>query len=304
MKLQIPPTSAILLGLAIIPSSYSATLVNDTWLDGNRTVQENGVDSDFDGNIESAWFGSSASLAASTGQLRGTVPAGSASWTTYLAGEGSEATLTNIGDSLSVTWTFSLTGTNATNASQGFRIALVDSPGAARVSSDTAPGNSTYAGYGMFLNVGQALGHTNPFQLLERTAPGTSSALLSASASWTALDDQEAIGPNGYADATSYTFNMTISKTAASELTINATMSGGTLGGDGLLQAAFIDTTPNSIGFDTFQLRPSGNASSAPTIDTTSFVAELTLVPEPSSYAAVVGFAGLALALVRRRRQA
>ena len=301
MKSKTLPTSAILFGLAVIPFQlgHAAILVSDTWLDGDRTVQEPGTDADADGNIESAWFGGG--LTSSTGKLTGTVPAGSASWTTYLTAEGSEATLVNPGDTLTVSWTFTLTGTNATNASQGFRLALVNSPGAARVATDTAPGSSTYGGYGMFMNMGQTLGHANPFQLMERAAPATASALLSASGSWTALDDQESISTPGYADATPYTFTMTITLTEALELSINSTMAGGTtLGGDGLLQAAWVDTTPNSLSFDTFSLRPSGNASSAPTIDTTAFSATLTSIPEPST---VTAFVGLALfVLIRRRR--
>lgn len=300
MKFNILPTAAILFGSAVIPFQlgHAAILVNDTWLDGDRTTQEAGTDADLDGDIESAWFGSG--LSSSTGKLTGAVGAGSASWTTYLTAEGSEATLTNPGDTLTISWTFTLTGTNPTNASQGFRLALVNSPGAARVATDAAPGSSTYGGYGMFMNAGLTLGHANPFQLMERVDPATASALLSASGSWIGRDDQEVINSPGYADATSYTLMMTLSLTALSELSINATMSGGTLGGDGVLQASYLDTTPSSLSFDTFSLRPSSAALSATTIDTTAFSATLTSIPEPST---VTAFGSLALfALFRRRR--
>lgn len=296
---------AILFGLAFSSFSFShaATLVNDTWLDGNRTNQEAGTDSDFDGNVESAWFGTVGTLTASTGHLVGTVGAGSSSWTTYFAGEGSEATLASVGDTLTVSWTFSLTGTNATNNSQSFRVAFVNTPSGARLAADGNPGSGAYAGYGMFMNVGQTLGHTNPFNLMERTDPVTASALLSASASWTSINDQETSGATGYLDGTSYTFVMSVQRTGASELSINASMAGGSLGGDGLLVASFVDTSPNSFAFDTFSLRPSSNTGSASTFDTTAFSVALTSIPEPASYTAILGATGLALAATRRRRR-
>ncbi len=301
MKSKDLPTSTILFGLAVIPFqlNHAAILVNDTWQDGDRTTQEAGTDADLDGDIESAWFGTVGTLAASPGKLTGTVGAGSSSWTTYLTAEGSEATLVNPGDTLTVSWTFTLTGTNATNASQSFRLALVNTPGASRLAADGNPSSSTYGGYGMFMNMGQTLGHANPFQLMERTDPLTSSALLSASGSWTGLDDQESTGTPGYADATSYTFLMSLSLTALSELSINATMSGGSLGGDGVLQASYLDPTPNSLSFDTFSLRPSSAAGSATNIDTTAFYASLT-IPEPSTFTALGGL--VLFALIRRRR--
>ena len=312
MKSKLRYPSAILLGLALVPfqAAQAVTYVNDTWLDNDRTNQENGVDSDSDGNIETAWFGSSSSLSTTTGHLIGTVPAGSAAWTTYFTTEGSEATLANAGDTLTVSWTFSMTGINATNNSQGFRIAFVNSPAASRVSTNASPGSSTYAGYALFMNIGQTLGHANPFQLMERADTATASALLSASASWSALDDEESIGTDGYDDGVSYTFDLTLTRTASSQLMIDATLSGGTVGNDGVdnndgtLTVSFLDTTPNSFSFDTFSLRPSGNATSATTFDTTAFSVTLTSVPEPSAFAALAGAAGLAFAVGRRRRSA
>ena len=140
--------------LVVAASSLpAATLVNDTWLDGNRTNQEAGVDSDSDGNIETAWFGTSGTLTATTGHLVGTIGSGSSSWTTYFAAEGSETTLA-VGDTLTVTWTFSLNGVIATNNSQGFRLAFLDTPSGSRLSADGNPGTAAYAGYGMFIERG------------------------------------------------------------------------------------------------------------------------------------------------------
>lgn len=294
-------TPAILLGLALLPfqQTQAATLVNDSWLDGSRTEQESGIDADIDGNIESAWFGTGGTLAASTGKLTGTVGAGSSSWTTYFSGEGSEATLANAGDTLTVNWTFVLSGLNTTNASQGMRLALVDTPGASRLAADGNPGAATYAGYGMFMNVAETIGHANPFQLVERTDKSTSSNLLSSSSSWTGLDDQHGIGDPGYVNGTSYTLVMTLTRTAASELQINSAISGGSLS----MEASFLDATPDTFSFDTFSLRPSSSTLTASTFETSAFSVTLTSIPEPSAFAALAGLAGLALAGLRRRRR-
>ena len=301
MKTPTRHAPAILLGLALLPfqQTQAATLVNDSWLDGSRAEQESGTDADTDGNIESAWFGTNGTLTASTGKLTGTVGAGSSSWTTYFSGEGSETTLANAGDTLTVNWTFVLSGLNATNNSQGMRLALVNTPGASRLAADGNPGAAAYAGYGMFMNVAETLGHTNPFQLMERTDNAASSALLSSSGSWTGLDDQSGIGDPGYVNGTSYTLVMTLTLTAASELQIYSAITGGSLS----MEASFLDATPNSLSFDTFSLRPSSATLAAATFETSAFSVTLTSIPEPSAFAALAGAAGLALAGLRRRRR-
>src|SRR4051794_21026970 len=179
------PDSILLLLAAICGVASSAhadttILVNDTWADGNRT--STGPDG---GGIDSQWFGSSASLSVpGAGDLRGTIPAGSASWTTYLTAAASPITLANPGDQLKVTWTFTPTGVNSGNASQAFNLALANSQSATRISSDTSPGSAVYSGYSMFMNMGQTLGNGNPFALREWILGATAGNFLSTSANW------------------------------------------------------------------------------------------------------------------------
>jgi hypothetical protein len=305
--------AAIALAVAGIGSSAAdaAVVVNDTFADADRTdpasptYSEYGTDSDADTNIESSWYGTTTTLSTpAAGTLRGTVGTGSSSWTTYFTPEATPITLANTGDQFTVTWTFTPTTVNSTNVSQGLRVALVNWPesGLARQTADGNPGTAAYGGYALFINMGQTIGHANPFQLLERTDPNTATALLSASGSWTALDDEEATGTTGYVDGTSYTFTFTATRTAAGELDILSTMSGGSLGGDGTHSVAFTDTTPNTFTFDTFSLRPSSAALTAAQFDTSLFRVDTNVpIPEPTSLA-LVG-AGAA-ALLRRRRGA
>jgi hypothetical protein len=302
------------LGAAICwsASAKAGVIVNDTWLDGTRTdpaaptYSENGVDSDSDGNLESAWFrGGSGTLApvGAGGPLRGTGFVGaSASWTTYFTAEGGEVNLANVGDQLKVTWSFTLTGTNATNASRNLHIGLVDSPSANRVSSEASPGAAAYTGYALFYNVGQTLGATS--QLLERTAnPG--GGFLSASGDWTSDATSGTSGNTGFVDGTLYTLVWTLTHNAANGLDISAVMSGGNLNGTGNITINFTDPTPNNNGtaasgflFDTFGLRPTNDTTTASTFDTSLFKVEV--IPEPGTMA-LFGLSSLGLLAKRRR---
>lgn len=292
-------------------SLYGSVIVNDTWLDGTRTdpasptYSEFGVDGDLDGNIESAWYrGGTGTLdpVGPGGPLRGDLGAGgtgSGSWTTFFAPGGNAVNLANVGDRLTVTWAFTLQNVGVQNNSQNFRVALVDTPEAARLLADGSPGSSTYAGYGMLNNMGLTLGRTTPFRIVERSDPLTSSALLSATGSWATLaDDTAVVGDPGYAADTLYTFVMSLTRTAAG-LDIASSITGGTLGGDGTLVASFSDTTPSTYLYDTFSIRPSSAVGTAQIFDTTLFKVEVVSIPEPSTLA----LASLALALIVWRRK-
>jgi pectate lyase len=282
----------ILMFGAAVPG-YATVLVNDTWQDGTRTdpaapvYSENGTDLDSDGDLESAWFNNGNTMTATPGHLVTTLPANgtsSASWTTYFTPESSPVTLAGAGDQLKVTWIFTPTGVNSGSTSaSGLRLAVVDSPSASRLTSDGSPGSSTYAGYGMFMNMATTLGSSTPFQLMERNAPGTSSALLSSSGSWTALANGATSGHIGYASGTQYTFVMTVTRNSANGLDIVAIMTGGSLNNTGSASASFTDSSPGSFTFDTFALRPSSATDSASTFDTSLFKVEFISGATPAS---------------------
>src|SRR5689334_2248639 len=94
---------AALAAAGVARVAHAGPIVNDSWLDGTRTdpaaptYSENGVDSDGDGNIESAWFvgGTGATLAPSAGHLVMNNTATSSSFTTYFTPESSPVTLAN-----------------------------------------------------------------------------------------------------------------------------------------------------------------------------------------------------------------
>lgn len=299
----------LLCALALISFSTPAkavVLVNDTWIDGTDDdpagpiFSENGFDSDADGDLESAWFqggGGTLNPVGPGGPLRASVTTASSSWTTYFTAEGSEINLANDGDSIKVTWKFSVDGLGANNTSQNMRLAVVDSPAATRIDTNAAPGSGAYTGYSMFMNMGPTLGNSSPFQLRERSAVGD---LLGTSGNWASLGNGATTGAAGYANGVDYTYELTMTRNGTS-LDIVSTMTGGNLNNAGFATVSVNDPSPSSFAFDTFALRPSNAASTAATFDTTLFRVEfIPAIPEPASLA-LFGMSGLALLLRRQR---
>jgi hypothetical protein len=287
-------TLLVLTGCAA--STFAANLINDTWRDqerhqpGSPAYSENGIDSDVDGNLESAWFNTDNSTTSMTVvddatpggdyTLR-TVPnfTGSASWTTYLTPAASPVTLAGVGDQLRITWKFTPIGVDATNTAntgQNFRLAIVDWPetSTARLTTNGAPGTAAYAGYAMFMHM--RTNYAGSFQLRERTNATVAAAFLSASAVWTGALANDASTGDGYADGTNYTFSFQATLLTGGALEILASMTGGTLGGDGQLSLTYTDAAPNSLTFDTFGVRPQTGNLTATNFITTLFKAEFT----------------------------
>jgi len=290
-------------------AARAGVIVNDTWTDGTRTdpasptYSENGVDSDVDLSIESAWFnaGTGATLTPSVGHLVGAVAASSASWTTFFTPPGSPVTLANAGDQMKITWVFTPTNVNATNTSQNFRIATAQTSSGNRISTDAAPNSDTYTGYALFLNFAQTTGRSTPFQLLERTVL-TSSDLLGTSANWGNAVNAAGFGNGavGYASATTYTLVETFTRNGSNGVDIVATMTGGNINSTGSVSASETDATPSTFSYDTFALRPSNNTTTADSFDTTLFKVEFTPgVPEPTT---AVSLGALGMIYLSRRR--
>jgi hypothetical protein len=292
------------LGLLSTPSkAITNILVNDTWKDGNDLepmsnnslhAENNGVignDADADGDIESAWFqggGGTLDPVAANGPLRGTVLTSSSSWTTFFTQEATPVQLATAGDSIKVTWTFRLTTINAANTSQGFNLALVDSPEGSRLTANGSTIDGAYRGYRISGNMGQTLGNSNPFQLRRRST--SSGNLLATGSNWIALGNGATSGNDGYDENTDYTLTWQITRRADNGLDIDAKIVGGTLDTDGTAQVTFTDATPvgddpitgpfGSYTYDTFAIRPSSGGQTggltADIFDTSLFKVEFT----------------------------
>jgi hypothetical protein len=302
--------------LLVASLAQAANLVNDTWQDAERaspaspTYSEIGVDGDTDGDLESAWFnGGASTMTVSQGHLNKDLTGSSANWTTYFTPEGSEVNLANSGDKLRVTWSFSLTGVGATNTSQNFRIGLVDSIPANRLSADGVPPSGTsltpYTGYAIFANMGVSpLGNSSPFQIRERVAQTGTNSILGTSGDWSAsaltgTTNGATAGNNGFEAGVAYTLVWELTRSGAG-IDIDATLSGGTYNsaGTGVIDAN--DADGNGFIFDTFNVRPSSAAGTAEAFDTTLFRVEFIPIPEPA--ASSIALIGAAIAAQRKRR--
>jgi hypothetical protein len=290
----------------------TVTLVNDTWQDSTRTdpaapiyAENNGTtasDADADGNLESAWFrAGGGTLTAAPNDLQGTgFNGGSASWYTYFTGS-SPVTLVNVGDQLSLTWTFIPRSVNSANANQGFNLALALTPAGTRATADGTSPSGTFLGYSMFMNMAPTFGNANSFQLRKWATPGASGALLGTAGNWSSVTNGATTGGTGYASDTEYTYTLTLTRNASAGLDVVSTMSGGSLNSTGALSVAYTDTSASQgYSFDTFDIRPTSSAQSAGTFDTELFMVQLTSAPEPSVMAFGI-VAGMCVIFRRRK---
>ena len=131
---------------------------------------------------------------------------------------------------------------------------------------------------------------------MDRNAPGTSSAFLSSSGSWTGVANGAGKSVTGYASGTPYTLVMTFTRNASNGLDITATMTGGSLNNTGSATVSYSDSAPNTFTFDTFGVRPSDAADSAASFDTTLFEVEFipgatppSVTTDPQSQTILVG---------------
>jgi hypothetical protein len=303
--------------VAFVSSSPAAILVNDTWQDNDRSdpaspvYSEAGVDLDVDGELESAWFNGGASTMSTTvGHLTKDLTGSSANWTTYFTAEGSEVNLANHGDKLRVTWVFTLDGVAAANTSQNFRVGIVDSIPANRISADGVPPSggaaNPYTGYAIFANMGVSpLGNSNPFQVRERVAQTGTNSILGTTGDWspsalTGTTNGATTGNDGFQAGVPYTLVWELTRNGAG-IDLDATLSGQGYNTSGVATIDANDADGNGFIFDTFNVRPSSAAGTAELFDTTLFKVEFIPIPEPASLM-LLGLSGAALAMVRRRR--
>jgi PEP-CTERM motif len=289
---------AALCSFAVAARAADTVLLDDTWATGDRSTQNLPT--------QSAWYANSSStLTATTSTMTGTDGTGSAEWLTYFTP--STAQTLNVGDTLQVALTFNLGTVAAENTSRGVRIGLLDFSNGTRLTADSystgsgtgAPG-ANVTGYMLNMNMGTTFGINGPLQTMARSTTSDVN-LMGASGDYTAVGSNGggSTGDPGFADGTSYTLTFSVTRTSASSVDITTAFSGGSLN----IANTVTDSTYNYTGFDTFAIRPSGNASGAATWNFTEMKVDyITPVPEPTTFA-LAGLGMLGLAAARRFRR-
>jgi pectin methylesterase-like acyl-CoA thioesterase len=227
----------------------ATTVINDTFADGISTNQN------LPGNslaLYKSRSGTTRTDAVGSAELNMTAAAGADGHWAYFTNSGSPITL-GVGDSLSFTGTFSLTGVK--NIGSDIRFGLFNSNGT-RQTADLTGGHSSAnfaddPGYGAQFVVGPT--GTTPFTLYRRDAFAQNNIFTSFTGNgWTSLGASTA-ARQPLADNTSYDFTYTIERLSATQTRLTISVTGGTLTNLNYT-ATETSATPNTS-FDWFTMR-------------------------------------------------
>jgi hypothetical protein len=288
-------------------SVQAVTVVDDSWADGGR---DNGADP-----LDSNWWTSSASSGIE-------VSVGSLGMVTGTSGRGIHTvfptqTLTNVGDSLTATYTFTTPATVGTGGTGGFRVGLFDTLGRsgldADISASSGTPNSIYGyyaagtpglpGYMLDMDVGTGTEDLNFRQLDPAVNVGAltpTGRLMGTTVGFTALSPSGPDGAYTFAPNTQYTGSLTLTRISATDMQITGTL--------GAATHTVTDTFDSAdVGMLAFWANSNLFGSSATPatadngIDFSNVKVEFTAVPEPASLSLLT--AALGWAAVRRARR-
>ncbi|MBA4146540.1 MAG: hypothetical protein H0X66_00380 [Verrucomicrobia bacterium] len=271
--------------------TIGGVIVRDTWTDGTLSdpappvYSETGVDSDEDGDIESAWFAggstSTPGLSSSAGSLIGTPQSGSRTWLTHFTS--SDYVHLNPGETIKATLVFIPQGvTDNTSAALRFGLFNYSAPGANRLTANVSSGNvqgENVTGYMMDVNFSTVF-HTNafnppPLRFRTRTNLGAAGLMVSADTDFTSLGSGGASdGAPGFQDGNTYTNEISITHAHGGAVSISARITGPN--GFEVAHSETDTTGSNYIGFDTFAMRPANNTQTATSFDIKLFKVEKT----------------------------
>jgi len=276
-----------LLLLLVAPLAAQTTLLNDTFSDGSFADQ----------NLTSSaqWLNSSTSgISLSNGTL--SVTAGRHALA-YFTPSGSTQAL-DVGDSISVS--LDITFSSVGNASGGFRVGLFDSNGSTRPSANGD--NTSFTNYNGYIFTSTLDSSTSNSLTLRERATGNNGALLSTTASPLYATAGSGGGPTGQTLATgiTYSLNYTISRTDSTTLSHTFYLTGGSLIG---FTNTFADPTASTTEFDAFAILSTSTNGSSFAIDNVAITYTAAAIPEPSTYAMILGGTAMLGLLYHRRRQ-
>lgn len=298
--------SALTLALALTPALRAATIVDDSFADGD--VAKTGA-------LDSSWWTSSSSSGIE-------VTPGSLGLVTGTSGRGIHTvfptqTLANVGDSLTATYTFTTPATVGSGGSGSFRVGLFDTLGRsgleANVSASSGSPNAVFGwsvgnggagdlglpGYLMDMDVDNGVDDLN---FREHNINSATGRLMSTTGSGSFSSFSS--GPDNaylFAPDTQYTGSISVTRISATEVEVAGTLNGAT--------HSIIDTFDSvDIGMLAFHAnsRQFGSSNSAGDpdngIDFSNVTIEVNQIPEPSTIVGLFGGLGALLGMGRRGR--
>lgn len=285
----------VIASVALPLSASAATVINDSFTQASRT--------DAPDATGAQWFSSSAGSTIAYVQNSGvTLTTGTAGrhMLGYFTADGAPVSVANVGESVTVSFTFSLNGSPGGSASSvtAVRLGLFDSTAGTRVSADNTNATSTFNGYnGYIATLSPSAVASTAFR--ERTNT-TDVALISTLGSSPNFN-YTALSPAGTSQVltfgSSYTATYTATKTLAGlELGLSFT-------GPGVSSYSLsaIAGTPSASAFDTLVFYTTSSVGDSVTI-TNLTVTSATAVPEPAAFAVLAGLGVLGAVTTRRRR--
>lgn len=292
---------AAMFAAALAVPALGVVIVDDSFTDGNLAKT---------GALDTNWWTSSSSSALE-------IAVGSMGLVTGTSGRGihtvfASQTLSNVGDKIIATYTFTTPATigGTSSSSTSFKLGLFDTLGRALNQDHTyssgspnsiygwntvgGTGDAGIPGYMLDMDVNAPL--TNDLTIREHVVGATNGQFLGTSGNFATIGSTGPDGVYAWAANTSYTGSITIERTSATEVTIT-----GTLGAE---SHSVVDNVDPSFVFDMLAFHVNSNrfgstsAQNTPDngIDFTNVKIEF--IPEPASIA-LLGLGGLAM--LRRR---
>lgn len=220
-------------GLLSIGSARAALIVDDSWADGGR---DNGADP-----LDTNWWTSASSSGIE-------VSVGSMGLVTGTSGRGIHGifptqTLSDVGNRLKATYTFTTPATIGTNGTGGFRVGLFDTLGRAGLDANITSSSSVFEplygyfgagtaalpGYMLDMDVGTG---TEDFSFREHSTVATATTptgrLMGTTTGFSQLSPTGPDGAFAFAPNTTYTGSFMIERSSATEMTLTATLGAAT----------------------------------------------------------------------------
>ena len=297
--------AGLAIGLAILsqPLQAASIIVNDSFADGDRAST---------GALDADWWSSSQTSGSNV-----QADIGGLTLVTGSSGRGMHATFAaqtlDIGDSITVTYSFTTPQTIGTNRNTGFRIALMDlnNPGlAADQSSSSSSVNPLYVGqpgYFTGFDVDSTGGGSQDVDFRKHDVTDPGGRFLGTTSEWDSLGSSSDAGYS-FSGNTDYVGVFSITRTGADSLDLFSSLSqGGTLL-DSHTESDNSDIA-NNFGMLGFWVNSNtfGSSNSAGDPDNgltfTNVLIESTVSPIPVPAAAwLFGSALIGLSVVRRKR--